>query len=171
MKILLKLLPGLLPLLVYIIIDSFLPPKTAISVAISFGKYPNEFIDTYGYSSFWASFTRQAEDFWSGIKWKNDGKKLWQFIRPYNPIILSSVPPSMAKIATKYKEKWIRDELGLDIEYYITSRKEKQNYSDQGSILIDDMKKNIDEWLLRGGIGILHISAENTIKELKKIGL
>ncbi|HHW59650.1 MAG: hypothetical protein WBL11_06490 [Bacteroidales bacterium] len=136
-----------------------------------FGKYPNEFIDTYGYSSFWASFTRQAEDFWSGIKWKNDGKKLWQFIRPYNPIILSSVPPSMAKIATKYKEKWIRDELGLDIEYYITSRKEKQNYSDQGSILIDDMKKNIDEWLLRGGIGILHISAENTIKELKKIGL
>lgn len=37
MKILLKLLPGLLPLLVYIIIDSFLPPKTAISVAISFG--------------------------------------------------------------------------------------------------------------------------------------
>lgn len=59
--------------------------------------------------------------------------------------------------------------MGLDIEYYITSRKEKQNYSDQGSILIDDMK-NIDEWLLRGGIGILHISAENTIKELK-IGL
>ena len=37
MKILLKLLPGLLPLIVYILIDSILPPKTAIAVAIAFG--------------------------------------------------------------------------------------------------------------------------------------
>jgi isopentenyldiphosphate isomerase len=37
MKILLKLLPGLLPLIVYILIDSILPSKTAIAVAISFG--------------------------------------------------------------------------------------------------------------------------------------
>jgi hypothetical protein len=136
-----------------------------------FGKKPKDFIEANGYSYFWASINRHAKDFWCGIKWKNDGKELWQYISPYNPIILSSVPPSMAKIATECKEKWIREELGPDVEYYITSRKEKQNFSAEGNILIDDMKKNIDEWLLHKGIGILHISTEESIKELRKLGL
>lgn len=136
-----------------------------------FGKKPKEFIETYGYPSFWASITRNAKDFWSGIKWKSDGKELWQYISQFNPIILSSVPPSMVKIATECKEQWITKELGKDVEYYITIRKEKQNFSDEGNILIDDLKKNIYEWSIHGGIGILHISAEDTIKELKRLGL
>ncbi len=134
-----------------------------------FGKHPKEFINTYGYSCFWASITSCAKDFWCGIQWKNDGKILWQFIYSYNPIILSSVPTSMAKIATECKEQWIKKELGPDVEYYLTTRKEKQNFSTEGNILIDDMKKNIDEWTQLGGAGILHISAYNTINELQKL--
>ena len=134
-----------------------------------FGKHPKEFINVYGYSSFWASLTSRAKDFWCGIQWKSDGKELWQYISPYNPIILSSVPTSMAKIATQCKEQWIKKELGLDIQYHITTRKEKQNFSANDHILIDDMKKNIEEWTQRGGVGILHISADVTINELQKL--
>ena len=133
-----------------------------------FGKHPKEFINAYGHSSFWASITSRAKEFWCGIKWKSDGKELWQYITPYNPIILSSVPTSMAKIATECKEQWIKKELGLNVEYYLTTRKEKQNFSAHDHILIDDMKKNIEEWTQRGGIGILHTSTKQTINELQK---
>ncbi|MDD3630089.1 MAG: hypothetical protein PHF55_03555 [Bacteroidales bacterium] len=136
-----------------------------------FGIHPKEFINAYGYSSFWASITSRAKDFWCGIQWKSDGKELWQYISPYNPIILSSVPTSMAKIATQCKEQWIKKELGLDIQYHITTRKEKQNFSANDHILIDDMKKNIEEWSQRGGVGILHIRADDTINELQKLML
>ena len=37
--------------------------------------------------------------------------------------------------------------------------------------LIDDKEENIKQWKAAGGIGILHTSAENTIKELQKLGL
>jgi len=133
-----------------------------------FGKHPKEIINAYGHSSFWASITSHAKDFWCGIQWKSDGKELWQYISPYNPIILSSVPTSMAKIATECKEQWIKKELGLNVEYYLTTRKEKQNFSAHDHILIDDMKKNIEEWTQRGGIGVLHTSTKQTINELQK---
>ncbi|MBP8946560.1 MAG: hypothetical protein KBG18_03475, partial [Bacteroidales bacterium] len=57
---------------------------------------------------------------------------------------------------------------GLNVEYYLTTRKEKQNFSAHDHILIDDMKKNIEEWTQRGGIGILHTSTKQTINELQK---
>jgi hypothetical protein len=38
-------------------------------------------------------------------------------------------------------------------------------------ILIDDLPNTIEEWNAKGGVGILHTSAANTIKELKKLGL
>jgi hypothetical protein len=37
--------------------------------------------------------------------------------------------------------------------------------------LIDDRKDFIDKWLAGGGIGILHKTTPQTIKELKKLGI
>ena len=47
----------------------------------------------------------------------------------------------------------------------------KKDYADKNSILIDDYSKNIEQWRAAGGIGILHTSAEDTIKQLQKLGL
>ena len=44
----------------------------------------------------------------------------------------------------------------------------KQNYATPDSILIDDRENNINQWIASGGIGILHTSASDTIKQLKK---
>ena len=38
------------------------------------------------------------------------------------------------------------------------------------AILIDDYPKNVDQFKAAGGIGILHISASNTISQLKRLG-
>jgi len=35
----------------------------------------------------------------------------------------------------------------------------------------DDRESNIDQWRAAGGIGILHTSASDTIRQLKKLGL
>jgi hypothetical protein len=50
---------------------------------------------------------------------------------------------------------------------------QKQNYAKVAglpAILIDDYKKNTDQFTDKGGIGILHTSTSNTIRELKKLG-
>ena len=39
----------------------------------------------------------------------------------------------------------------------------------EGSVLIDDRPKNIEAWEANGGTGIIHTSAAETIKELKKL--
>ena len=47
----------------------------------------------------------------------------------------------------------------------------KRQYAAQNHILIDDYLDNIKEWREDGGIGILHVTVGQTIKELKQLGL
>jgi hypothetical protein len=54
---------------------------------------------------------------------------------------------------------------------YFYNRANKQLFAGPNRILIDDMKQTIDEWNAKGGIGIFHTSAADTIKQLKKLGL
>ena len=58
---------------------------------------------------------------------------------------------------------------------YAVKRINKANFAVDGrdkrpNLLIDDHAKNIDAFKRAGGIGIVHTSARNTIKELKKLG-
>jgi len=45
----------------------------------------------------------------------------------------------------------------------------KQNHAGKNRILIDDLESNINEWEAKGGIGILHKNAGETLAILKKI--
>ena len=58
---------------------------------------------------------------------------------------------------------------------YAVKRINKANFAKDGrdkrpNLLIDDHVKNIDAFKKAGGLGIVHTSARNTIKELKKLG-
>ena len=46
---------------------------------------------------------------------------------------------------------------------------QKAAYALPGNVLIDDRPKNIEAWEAHGGTGIIHTSAAETIKELKKL--
>lgn len=116
----------------------------------------------------WESIVRKGISFWSNMKWKSDGLELWKFIKKYDPIILS------AKLygnddSVKGKKIWIKKHLGMDIKSIICLRKEKADYSDSHSILIDDKDKSINEWKSKGGIGIMHENSKKTISQLKGI--
>ena len=68
------------------------------------------------------------------------------------------------------KNEWIKRHVDPTVPVTCTfTGTQKAAYAYEGSVLIDDRQKNIDHWVENGGIGILHTSAENTIKELKAL--
>ena len=123
-----------------------------------------------GDNSFWQPISDAGAEFWATLPWMPDGKELWNYIKKYKPNILSS--PSQDPSSKVGKEAWVKMHLKSDYnKLYLYSRANKQLFSEPNRILIDDMKQTIDEWNAKGGIGIFHTSAANTIKELKKLGL
>ena len=88
--------------------------------------------------------------------------------------ILTGIPKPKRGILTagEDKEKWMRRLLSADIRMHIVLREEKTKHcAGKGSILIDDLEENIREWEEKGGTGILHRSAKETLKELERLGL
>ena len=121
-----------------------------------------------GLDKFWGLINSKGVGFWVGMPWMEDGKQYWNYIKKYNPILLSS--PSRSEISRLGKRLWVRNQLP-GVKLILARSKDKQNYSGENKILIDDRPSNIIEWRSKGGIGILHISASNTIKQLKELGL
>jgi phosphoglycolate phosphatase-like HAD superfamily hydrolase len=123
-----------------------------------------------GDNSFWQPISDAGAEFWATLPWMPDGKELWNYIKKYKPNILSS--PSQDPSSKVGKEAWLQMNLqGGYKKAYFYNRANKQLFSDKNRILIDDLPNTISEWNAKGGIGILHTSADNTIKELKKLGL
>jgi FMN phosphatase YigB (HAD superfamily) len=120
-------------------------------------------------SEFWDPINNQGEKFWVDLEWKEDGKKLWQYIEEYYPVLLSS-PSRNGYGSRKGKNTWVNRELpGVPLLLEYSNNKKK--YAEPNSILIDDRDSNIEQWVSSGGIGILHTSTEETIEELRKLGL
>jgi hypothetical protein len=124
--------------------------------------------DANGVEAFWSPLSKAGAKFWITLKWMSDGKQLWSYIKKYNPILLSA--PSREESSRLGKRVWVKRELP-DVKLILKSASQKQQYASPTSILIDDRQKNIDQWNTAGGIGILHTSAANTIKQLKQLGL
>ena len=123
----------------------------------------------YGATALWSNILKKGGlEFWSEMDWMPDGKQLWNYIKKYNPTILTT--PAKNKFSKEGKEDWVKRELGPDVPLIFS--KDKFEHADTESILIDDYEKKIDNWINQGdGIGILHTSADKTIEELKKYGL
>lgn len=88
--------------------------------------------------------------------------------------ILTGIPQPKREMfsAAKDKEDWIREHFSKIIKVNAVFRKDKKDFCHgEQYILIDDMKRNIKEWKKQGGIGILHTSVEDTINQLKQLGV
>ena len=133
------------------------------------GLAPREYEQEYGKKKFWKLIDGEVGiRFWVGMPWMPDGKELWDFIKPFKPIILSA--PSRNNVSRLGKRLWVRNNIP-GAKLTLSNRINKQQYSQRDSILIDDMPQTIEEWKAGGGIGILHTSAASTIKQLKQLGL
>ena len=121
-----------------------------------------------GVEDFWKPIEQAGVKYWASLKWMPDGKQLWGYIKQYTPELLSA--PSKSESSKIGKYVWVRNNLpGTKLILRYASR--KKELATPESILIDDRQVNIDQWEAAGGIGILHTSADNTISQLKELGL
>ena len=114
--------------------------------------------------------------FWPSLPWTEDGKRLWAFISKFKPHILSAYTPDDPNCIPG-KRTWLRKNVRISSNRVnLVRRVEKQKFamkSDMGrapAILIDDFPRNIDQFKAAGGMGIVHTSTSNTLRELKKLG-
>jgi len=88
--------------------------------------------------------------------------------------ILTGIPKPKRQIADagEDKIKWTHRLLSPDVKVNIVYREQKKDFCvGKGSILIDDLKSNIDAWEAYGGTGILHKDAEETMAILERMGV
>ena len=132
------------------------------------GLTTNEYRDKFGVSAFWKLVNGEGVRFWVGIPWMPDGKELFDYIKPNLYSLLSA--PSYDNSSRLGKRLWVKNKIP-GTKLILAAAKNKQDYSEEGAILIDDRADTIREWDSQGGIGILHTSAANTIKKLIELGL
>jgi hypothetical protein len=132
------------------------------------GISPKEFEAQHGKKEFWKLINNQGVGFWVGIHWMPDGRQLWSYIKKHNPSLLSA--PSMEESSRLGKRLWVRNNIP-GTKLILRSAEQKQESANPNAILIDDRPSNIEQWRAKSGIGILHTSANETIKQLKKYDL
>ena len=119
--------------------------------------------------SFWEPINEEGIMFWVRLGWMEDGHILWDYIKKYNPIILSA--PSQDPSSRYGKKYWVRQNISKSTQLILADAKTKPLYSGLDKILIDDREDTIKKCNKNKGIGILHKSASKTIKKLKELGL
>lgn len=105
--------------------------------------------------------------FFGALPWTKDGKDLWNFIEPYNPIILTGGADEANEIGAG-KNLWCEKNLGISTNRII-HESQKDKYAGPGKILIDDYDRNSNAFTAAGGIGIIHTDSTNTLNQLKNI--
>lgn len=137
------------------------------------GLSPLEYRERYGLKQFWNLIDDTVgEVFWSDMDWTPSGKELWNFIKDFNPSLLTS--PSRNEVSRTGKQKWASKNLSPTPKIHFKFSQQKKELATPTSILIDDREDIIESWNQAGGIGIHH--PENTsdispiLNKLKELG-
>ena len=87
---------------------------------------------------------------------------------PITKEILSSTASEdrMGRIAPQ-KLEWLFKQGITYKPNLVPGKRHKYKYATENSIIIDDTKSVIDDWNDAGGIGILHVDAQTTIRLLR----
>jgi hypothetical protein len=143
-------------------------------VAMGEGDVPNnaasKWEKKHGSEEFWKLVASGGVEFWSDMEWYKGGKKLWNYLKKHEVKILSAPSKRVVKDCITGKKIWIQKNLG-NVEGIFKFREQKKELAETNAILIDDLKSNIRDWEASGGIGILHRNSNNTIGQLKDLGL
>ena len=116
-----------------------------------------------------AKYQRNGGSFWLDCEPMPDAFELWDYLKPYNPEILTACGNASFG-AGQQKIEWVAKHFGSHIKVNLVEKsKDKATFATPTSILIDDKMKSIEPFRAAGGIGILHTSAKTTIAELEAL--
>lgn len=107
--------------------------------------------------------------FWYELPLMQDALSLWEFVKPYQPEVLTAAGnPSFG--AAEQKIESVTKHFGPDVKVHIVQRSiDKADYATATSLLIDDKLKCVEPFRQAGGHAILHTNALDTIEQLKEI--
>lgn len=146
---------------------------------------PKQYEKTHGKDAIWPIIDELGESFWTNLQWMKDGRELWDYLKSYEPVILSS--PSKHPGCFTGKANWVSRNLKIDQEpitdpadltestRFILAN-HKHAYVDPAKtvfgnqpVLIDDFERKLKKWTKAGGIGILHNDSTDTIRVLEEL--
>ncbi len=117
------------------------------------------------------TYQNEHDEMWANLDMMSDGQQLWDYIKNYNSEILSATSHSRHKAAGQ-KRRWVKRCIDPNVKVNLVQHsRDKAQFAKPNHILIDDSPKSINPWIQAGGIGILHKNTNDTIKQLKKLGL
>jgi len=122
----------------------------------------------------WGAFS-EIQDLYMQLNPLHDAQVLWDYLHstfPHSDVQILTAIPKRAYFpeAVNDKRDWVHKHFSNKTRVnFGPYAYDKQFHCLPGDILIDDMVRNIDQWNMVGGIGIVHTSAEATIAELKKV--
>jgi hypothetical protein len=110
------------------------------------------------------NFAARAE-FWSNLPPTKDMELIWNKVKFYKPLILSSI--SECEAAAYGKQMWCWNNLAIDSRqvFCVNKSADKQNFACKNSMLIDDFDDNIAQFRAKGGQAIHHTNIDTTLSE------
>ena len=134
-----------------------------------------EFIREYGANKAWDIINKGKEDFWAGMGWNPGGKQLYDSVvkladeKGFEVWILSSPGLDPNGDAKRGKNKWLDKYTNIPQDRRVFKQaKEKHTEAKPGYMLIDDMGKNVSEFINAGGTGIKN-NPEDSAEAIKKL--
>jgi hypothetical protein len=134
-----------------------------------------EYIGKYGSSKAWDIINKGGTKYWSEMDWNPGGKALYNYVTKIankNRIevwILSSPGLDPNGDAKKGKNEWVDKHLNIPLNRRVYKQaKHKHTEAKPDYLLIDDMGKNVAEFIEAGGLGIKN-NPENSIDSIKKL--
>jgi len=128
--------------------------------------------DTTPSKKFWSTLSRydkEVKPFFLNLPVMDDAFELMRFVhsnfKNYYILTASGYTP---KDGAEQKKEWVKKVFGPQIRVEVVKKSsDKANYATNNSILIDDRMHSIGPWRDAGGIGIVHVTAQQSITELK----
>ena len=134
------------------------------------GMNPREFEDLAGADMFWERIFGTSDFFYS-LEPMPDAYELVEAVRHLKPIILTGAPEKGRGLLAQYQKLRWRDKYFPDLEMIVCPSRNKIKYAKPGDVIVDDWEKWKPLWVNGGGVWVLHTSAENSIQELKALGV
>lgn len=120
--------------------------------------------------TFWP-MVQKINNFWENLEPMKNGIALmdWACKEGYNVEILSS-PSRHDKRSIKGKHTWVKKYLSkYSPKVNLVRASEKQTFSNENSILVDDLEKNIKQFKSKGGKGLLFKDNTSMLNKLKEL--
>lgn len=113
----------------------------------------------------------KEDNLFDSLQLMEDAHKLVTHLMHHDLFILTAIPRPSDKLASAAldKKNWVARHINknIPVQTVLGGKNKAKFVEDHNSILIDDYPRNINAWKAAGGIGILHTSVDETLKELE----